>query len=342
MKNAQLSPGIRTILFLCGVILISVLYKPIWKIELSAPQYPEGLIMKINADGLDGDVEIINGLNHYIGMKTLHSENFIEFKILPYVILLFIIFFITVAILGKRRLMKVLFISFILFGILAMVDFSKWEYDYGHNLDPNAAIIVPGMSYQPPLIGFKQLLNFGAYSVPDIGGWLFVIVGLLLLTCIILDYSVNRKSVKSNKKITVSLGCIIVILLSGCTVEAEPIKIGSDNCHYCKMTISDNKFGAEVITMKGKIFKYDEMHCLLSEISEKEVDKTNIREIYYTDFCNPHGLIKDQNGFYLKSDKVKGPMGGNVASFSSHDSLVSYQKNLDGEEIKPAQLISGN
>jgi len=53
-----------------------------------------------------------------------------------------------------------LFTLFVLFGIIAMVDFWRWEYDYGHDLDPNAAIIVPGMAYQPPLIGFKQLLNF--------------------------------------------------------------------------------------------------------------------------------------------------------------------------------------
>jgi hypothetical protein len=53
-----------------------------------------------------------------------------------------------------------------------MIDFWLWEYDYGHNLNPNAPIIVPGMSYQPPLLGFKQLLNFGAYSYPDVGGWI--------------------------------------------------------------------------------------------------------------------------------------------------------------------------
>ena len=61
-----------------------------------------------------------------------------------------------------------------------MYDFWRWEYNYGHNLNPDAAIIVPGMAYQPPLIGFKQLLNFGAYSMPDIGGWIFVSAGALV------------------------------------------------------------------------------------------------------------------------------------------------------------------
>ncbi len=79
-----------------------------------------------------------------------------------------------------------------------MVDFWRWEYNYGHNLNPNAAIIVPGMSYQPPLIGFKQLLNFGAYSIPDIGGWLFIVSGLLMAAAVILEFMKTKKMMKQN------------------------------------------------------------------------------------------------------------------------------------------------
>jgi copper chaperone NosL len=341
MKNIKLSWGIIIVLFLCGSMLVFVLFKPIWRIELSAPQYPEGLMMNISARGLGGDVLIINGLNHYIGMKTLHNEDFIEFKILPYLISIFAFFFFLVAILRNRKLMYVLFVLFLSFGALAMIDFWKWEYDYGHNLDPNAAIIVPGMTYQPPLIGYKQLLNFGAYSVPDIGGWLFITAGILLLLCIIIDFRVRQKAGMLNKlKSILPITCILIFPVSGCSVEPESIKVGSDNCHYCKMTISDNKFGVEVITKKGKIFKYDELHCLVAEISEGGIDITNIKDMYFTDFCIGHSLIKSQNGFYLKSDGLKGPMGGNVAVFSSQDTLKLYLKKLGGVEITMNKLIS--
>jgi len=50
-----------------------------------------------------------------------------------------------------------------------------WSYDYGHDLDPNAAIKIPGMTYQPPLIGSKQLLNIKATSLPDIGFYISVV-----------------------------------------------------------------------------------------------------------------------------------------------------------------------
>ncbi len=69
-----------------------------WRIDLVAPQYPEGLMLLIYPDKLAGNVDIINGLNHYIGMKTLHTEDFIEFTILPYIIIFFAIAFIFMAI----------------------------------------------------------------------------------------------------------------------------------------------------------------------------------------------------------------------------------------------------
>lgn len=340
MKNIQLNIKIRITLFLCGIVLIFVLFNPIWRIELSAPQYPEGLMININANGLGGDVAIINGLNHYIGMKTLHNEDFVEFKILPYVISFFSLFFVLVAILGKRKLMYLLFFSFLLFGTIAMIDFWKWEYNYGHNLDPNAAIIVPGMAYQPPLIGYKQLLNFGAYSIPDIGGWLFIIAGVFLLFCIIIDYRIKRKAGILNKlKSILPIIAIIIFSISGCAIEPEPIKIGKDNCHHCKMTISDNKFGAEILTTKGKVFKYDDPKCLFSEISEGGIEIVNIKDFYFTDFCNEHQLIKSQNGFYLKSNQLKTPMGGDIAAFSSQDSLKFYSMQFAGEEVLWNQLM---
>jgi len=123
-----------------------------WQIELSAPQYPEGLVLKLHADKIGGDVEIINGLNHYIGMATLHTENFIEFKILPYIMMFFGLFALLITFVAKRKGVLAMFITFIVFVILAAIDFYRWNYEYGHNLDPNAAIIVPGMAYQPPLI----------------------------------------------------------------------------------------------------------------------------------------------------------------------------------------------
>ncbi len=200
MKNSTpITSANRIILLVCSLALVAVIFLPIWRIELDAAQYPEGLELQIYSNKLAGNVEIINGLNHYIGMKTLHADDFIEFTVLPYIIGFFAFSFLIVTISGKRKWVYVLFAAFLLFGIVAMVDFYRWLYNYGHDLDPNAPIIVPGMAYQPPLIGFKQLLNFGAFSIPDIGGWIFIGVGMLLAYCTGREIWLAKETKQSSK-----------------------------------------------------------------------------------------------------------------------------------------------
>jgi len=193
MKTAKLQKLTRILVLVCGLSLLLVLVTPIWRIDLDAPQYPEGLSLSIYAKGLAGNVDIINGLNHYIGMKTLHNSDFFEFTVLPYIISFFAVLFIVVALFRKKIFLYIAFALFVVFGIVAMIDFWRWEYDYGHNLNPDAAIKVPGMAYQPPLIGFKQLLNFGAYSIPDIGGWIFIAIGIVLLALVFSEMKYAKK-----------------------------------------------------------------------------------------------------------------------------------------------------
>jgi copper chaperone NosL len=321
----------RVLLILCGLALLIVLFAPLWQIDLMAPQYPEGLILLIYANKLGGNVDIINGLNHYIGMKTLHTDDFIEFKVLPGIIVFFSALFIFVGIVAKRSWMNILLGLFVAFGTLAMVDFWRWEYDYGHNLNPDAAIIVPGMAYQPPLIGFKQLLNFGAYSMPSTGGWIFVGVGAILLGLVIFEW--RRRKQTDRSKYLVAMLVIGLFTLNGCSTDPQPIRIGQDNCDFCKMTISDKRFGAELVTKKGKVFKFDDSHCLVSFIRSQKKDEQTIGEVYFTDFIAPNKLVNVKQAFFLQSPSLKSPMNGNIAAFSHQDSLNNMLPKYYGNTI---------
>jgi len=182
----------KVLLLIVGLLFTGSLFVPMWRIELEAPQYPEGLVLQLHANKIGGDVEIINGLNHYIGMATLHTENFFEFSVLPYVFGGFAIISFLLILMNNRKLVFGFFITFVLFVVLAGVDFYRWNYEYGHNLNPNAAIVVPGMAYQPPLIGYKQLLNFGAYSIPDTGGWMLTAAGILLFAVVLKEFKFKK------------------------------------------------------------------------------------------------------------------------------------------------------
>jgi copper chaperone NosL len=338
MKKIHLKKLTRILVAFCGLALIIVLLVPMWRIDLFAPQYPEGLKLLIYPHHLGGNVDIINGLNHYIGMKTLHAGDFIEFTVLPYIIIFFSLLLLLTAIFNNRKLFFIAVTLFICFGVIAMADFWKWEYNYGHNLDPDAAIKVPGMAYQPPLIGYKQLLNFAAYSQPDIGGWIFAIAGLILLGLAISELISFRKRKHSLKPVITAAITFLFFVTTSCNTGPVPIVTGKDQCDFCKMTVSDDRFGAEIVTKKGKVFKFDDAHCIFSFLEKDGFDKNSVKDIYFKDFSNGHSLIKANEAFFLKSDQLRSPMAGNIAAFSNEDSLEKVKAEFAGTTVTWSEL----
>lgn len=335
MKNQKIAPISRILLVLSGLLLIGALLFPIWRIELSAPQYPEGLVLQLHANKLAGNVDIINGLNHYIGMKTLHTEDFIEFTIMPYILGLLATLAIAFAVVGRKKPVYILFGSIILFAVLAAVDFYRWNYEYGHNLDPNAAIIVPGMAYQPPLIGYKQLLNFGAYSIPDIGGWMLISAGLLLFIVVLIERNIFKKR---NKVTSAAALLPLAFFFFSCQKDGSvPISLNKDACDNCKMTITDGKFAAELISKKGRVYKFDDVICMRNYVAEN--DNTKMKSFYVNDFLKSNELIPASSAYYLKGGNIHSPMNGNTAAFSSEEAAKEYQKQLDATPLSWEDLI---
>lgn len=171
MKMSRLS---RILVLVASSLVLAALATPLWKIRLLAPQYPEGLGMDIHAGSIHGasehDVQSINSLNHYIGMRTIEPEHIAELRVIPWLIVGLAAAGLLVAAVGRRKVAVAWLVSFGVLGVVGLWDFYHWEYEYGHDLDFKHAIIkVPGMTYQPPLIGTKQLLNFTASSWPTTG-----------------------------------------------------------------------------------------------------------------------------------------------------------------------------
>jgi copper chaperone NosL len=183
----------RVLIAVAAALMISAYFLPLWQIILEAPQYPEGLGMKIWLHGITGNIDQINGLNHYIGMKLIKPEEFWEFKVVPYIFAGVIVFGFLTAFFNNRKLLWLWMGILLVFAIVGFTDFYLWEYDYGHNLDPKAAIKVEGMSYQPPLIGYKQLLNFLAGSLPDLGGIAVGVAGFMAFAVLFYEQRLAKK-----------------------------------------------------------------------------------------------------------------------------------------------------
>jgi copper chaperone NosL len=337
MNSSKISLFSKGILLIVSALFFGSLFFPMWRIELEAPQYPEGLVLQLHANKIGGDVDVINGLNHYIGMKTLHTEDFPEFQILPYIVGFFGLFALAMFFIAKRKGVIILLGSFVLFGVLAGVDFYRWNYEYGHNLDPNAAIVVPRMAYQPPLIGYKQLLNFGAYSIPDIGGWMLVTAGLLLFFIVVKEINLLKKLKKQNG--TATLFLLLSLTFFSCTNDkAVPIKLNVDNCDFCGMSIADGKFAAEVITEKGRDYKFDDILCMINYT--KENSNIKIGGYYVNDFAQDNVLIPANTAFFLSGGTIQSPMNGGIIAFSKEADAKEMATKLNAEPITWEAILS--
>jgi hypothetical protein len=180
----------RILILLAAACLAAALAFPLWRIQLFSNQFPDGLLLEIFATRLQGgdggnDLNEINVLNHYIGMRPLEPQNFPEMKWIPFALGLFVLLCLRAAVLGRIRGLVDVFVMLTYFGLFSMVVFYWRLYSYGHELSPDAAIDVP--PFTPPVLGKGELANFVVYSLPGPGAGLLTAAGVLLAVAIVLS-----------------------------------------------------------------------------------------------------------------------------------------------------------
>jgi copper chaperone NosL len=104
-------------------------------------------------------------------------------------------------------------------------------------------------------------------------------------------------------------------MMVSCKVAPEPVSYGSDGCHYCRMTIVDRQHAAELVTKKGKVFKFDAVECMLNHL--KEIDATSIALFLVNDYTAPGELIDAVKASYVISEEIPSPMGEYLTAFGT-------------------------
>jgi hypothetical protein len=173
-----------------GVLLILALFFPLWKITMFANQFPEGLRLSIYAHQLVGgnggtDLQGINILNHYIGMRELQAEDFLEMKFIPFVLGIFLLLGLRTAVFARFGNVVDLTVLFVYFAVFSFGTFAFRMYTYGHHLNPEAPIKVPG--FTPPVFGHQHIANFDVYSYPGPGTFLLGAFGVALIVVLFFE-----------------------------------------------------------------------------------------------------------------------------------------------------------
>jgi copper chaperone NosL len=191
--NGSFQPGMRRWILLAAIVLLPVFFLPvlpIWTMRLWAPQYREGLSLVIFANTIRGDLQSINTLNHYVGMKAIRAEDFHEFSYMPQLLSLFGVMALAAALLNRRWVAMFGWLLFSVFAGLMFADFGVWLWHYGHDLDPHAPITLP--AFTPPFIGLARMANFRVLSLPGPGTLLLGVAWLLGPVVMWLDHRAAR------------------------------------------------------------------------------------------------------------------------------------------------------
>lgn len=132
----------------------------------------------------------------------------------------------------------------------------------------------------------------------------------------------------------------LILFLASCSTEPQQIDYGNENCDFCTMTISDDRFASQLVLETGKAHKFCSIECLVRDYNRNEsYSDKDVNNYYVMDMSKPNTLIPVTDVAFLVSEKIQSPMGANLAAFENAEKAKELQKEWDGviynwEELK--------
>ncbi len=328
----KLSWPVRILIAVAALLPLLTFMYPLWHYVFDAPQYPEGLAMDIWSFKLAGRVDLINGLNHYVGFMTLNPEEFWELRVLPIAIVLVSLLGLAAAISGRLRVFQGWLAFYGLFAVLGFADFYAWLYRFGHTVDPRAAIQIEG--YTPPMLGTSEFLNFYITAIPGWGAAALAsgfVIAVITYLCVV--FTGRRRQRTSPVRSTLAAALLVGVVLTSCGgPKPATVTVGQDMCEHCGMLITDMRFVTQVVTKTGKAYKFDSIECMVDWLAQASVPADQIHSAWVTDYNNPGKWLRAEEARYLQSVGIRSPMGANLSAFSTQLDLENAKAQANGLE----------
>jgi copper chaperone NosL len=354
----------RLAIALGALLLIPALVLPLWSIRIVAPQYKEGLGMYIGAGDIWGhtehDIQNINILNHYIGMKPIVPEEVGVLAIMPLAVGLLVVTGLGAALIGRRSVVWAWLGIFAALGIAGLYEFWSWNYDYGHNLSPDAPIKVPGMTYQPPLIGVKTLLTIRASSLPS-WGTLFVMMSYLLGVAALLH---DRRPLFRRRKqsdgtpagaskpaagagpMKAAAAVLLALLVTACGSDragrqAADVAAWADGgvpSDYCEGVIPEERFGGEVIT-PDRTYRFMSVECMAGFLASGLVEPAQVSGVRVVDYNHGERLIDAEHALYVRSQFRASPNGLNLLATDDERIAANLHYFFGGQRLSWPEVL---
>ena len=218
--------GERRLIVLAALVLLPVLFLPvlpIWQIRMWAPQYREGLVLTIYTNDLRGDVDKVNTLNHYVGMKPIRAADFDEFGYMPQALTGFGLLALLAALFNRRWFAIAGWLAFTAFSAWMFGQYWEWLWKYGHELDPRAAITLP--AFMPPVVGYSKMANFKVLSLPHVGTLLLGVAWALGPIVLWLERRDARRSGAARSAASAVAGASVLLFVAAFPAPAAAVRI---------------------------------------------------------------------------------------------------------------------
>jgi len=116
--------------------------------------------------------------------------------------------------------------------------------------------------------------------------------------------------------------------LASCKVEPAQINYGSDACSYCSMTIVNHQHASQLVTSKGKVYKYDAIECLINDLDDR--DSSSVGLLLVSDYSNPGNLIPALSATFIISEEIPSPMGAFLSAFNNREAAELIKSERGG------------
>jgi len=137
------------------------------------------------------------------------------------------------------------------------------------------------------------------------------------------------------------LSMAISTILIGCNNTLQPIEYGHRSCDYCKMTVVDRQYAAQLVTTKGKSFVFDAVECMINYTRAEENQRHEYSQILVTDYLTPAKFTDAKTASFIRSENLPSPMGAFITAVKSSNNAKELKEKHGGMIYSWEELNNG-
>ena len=146
------------------------------------------------------------------------------------------------------------------------------------------------------------------------------------------------------KRVNVFIFTLLMVLAAGfygCNQEPVEVHYGADECAHCRMMITDDRFATQIITEKGKAYKFDAIECMVA-FNRDSKERLKNSAFWVSNYENGGKWINGFSAVFVKSEVINSPMGASLLALPDSSAAKEHLSEKPGKAMDWENLIQSN